>query len=748
MPDTQRPHLIRLYQKAYALSTRLTPAQKGRFFCFEMTIEATSSAVRAVRGIAPDPHSLFYPQATLQGDFVPPVAFAHILRCKKVSVGQVLRIAIPLGGIMPSMRYYEVFVAEASYQKQEPLTYSSSQVLRVGTVVLVPYGKKQVSGFVVSLTSKPDFATKQIAAAPYGVVLPESIIKLHAWMASYYPGGGALTQLFVPSGLEVKHRPEATAKEKAIVALPPLTQQQKKVVDTIHSSGKKTFLLHGETGSGKTRVYLEQAQRHIRNGKSVLILTPEISLVPQLQDVFGSVFGGRVVTMHSGLTRATRGRNWLKIISSTEPLVVIGTRSALFCPLSNIGLIVVDEAHEPAYKQESVPRYYGLRVAGQAAKIHESEIIYGSATPPVVEYYVASQTDTPTLRIDKTALPAAKSERLIIDLKDKSQFSRHPALSDTLLAAIERRLNDGEQSLLFLNRRGTARQILCQACGWQAACPNCDMPLTYHGDSHQMRCHTCGYHGRPPYACPRCGSDNIVYRSLGTKALVDALHSLFPQALIKRFDTDNLAAERLQEHFEDIKSGKIDILVGTQMLGKGLDLPRLSLVGIINADTSLGVPDFSSSERSYQLLHQAIGRVGRGHPLASGGGQIIVQSFNPDNPLLKAAVQQDWQQFYDQEIAERRQFGFPPFVFLLKITVSRKSSQSAEKFITKLHGDIKKLGLKIQLNDPTPGFYEKSHGKHNWQLIIKAKQRGQLTEVVRRLPAGDYTYDLDPINLL
>jgi primosomal protein N' (replication factor Y) len=643
------------------------------------------------------------------------------------------------------MRYYFVRVAEVTYQRDEPLTYASEDALVAGTLVKVPYGKKQVLGFVQSETSRPSFPTKDITTILTDGILPSCTLALFEWAQAYYPGaGGALAQAFIPNGITVRSRVGDSGMTVAKQPLPTLTEEQKAVIDQIKDTPKQAFLLHGETGSGKTRVYLEEAASCLESGRSVLLLAPEISLVPQLETAATTYLEAKVVVLHSGLTKATRTRNWLTVLRADQPIVIIGTRSALFAPCKNIGLIVVDEMHEPAYKQESTPRYHGLRIAAQAARLHDAKILYGSATPPVVEYYIASQTGTPILRMQKTAKPTEEVRRSVVDLRDTSLFSRHRSLSDPLLAAIGRRLVDGEQSLLFLNRRGSFRQILCQTCGWQAACPNCDIPLTYHGDEHRMRCHTCAYRSDPPINCPVCGSDDITYRSLGTKALVDSLQTLFPEALIQRFDTDNLAAEQLHKHFEAIHAGKVDILVGTQMLGKGLDLPKLSLVGIVNADTSLGMPDFSSAERSYQLLHQAIGRVGRGHL----SGEVIVQTFNPNDPLLQAATTQDWQALYDLELAERQSFRFPPFTFLLKISVSRKSSASAEAFTTKLHRQIIDTGLKIRVNDPTPSFYEKSHGYYNWQIVIRAQQRDQLVQLVRMLPKGDWSYDLDPINLL
>jgi primosomal protein N' (replication factor Y) len=643
------------------------------------------------------------------------------------------------------VEYLSVFVAEMGYQKPDPLTYAYPEALPAGTLVSVPFGRKSVPGVVIETTKKPLFEIKLITDILTPEALPETTLQLLSWLSSYYPSGsGAIASVFIPSGLQIKPRTSLPAYKKLAATLPTLTKQQADIINIITSSDKKSFLLHGETGSGKTRVYLERTEHYINKGRSALILTPEISLVPQLAETFGAYFGDKVVVMHSGLGRSQRNLAWQKIHTSAEPLIVIGTRSALFTPLKNIGLVVVDEMHEPAYKQESAPYYHGLRVAGQVARLHGAEAIYGSATPPVTEYYVAEQTHTPILRMDEPAKTVQAVTRSSVDLKDASLFSRDPHLSDTLLAAIEQRLTNHEQSLLFLNRRGTARLVLCQTCGWQALCPRCDTPLIYHGDQHVMRCHSCGYRDAPPLSCPVCSSGDIVYRSMGTKALVETLQDLFPQAVIKRFDTDNTAEEQLGRNFESVKSGAVDILVGTQMLGKGLDLPKLSLVGIVNADTSLSMPDFSSSERNYQLLHQAIGRVGRGHV----HGEVIVQSFNPENALLQAALHQRWDELYQHELKERAVFGFPPFVYMLKLAVSRKTLNAAEGFAGKLRKAVIDMKLPLEIQEATPAFYERLNDRYNWQVVIKSKQRSYLVEVVNRLPKGDYSYDLDPINLL
>lgn len=634
-------------------------------------------------------------------------------------------------------------MAEQRYQKLEPLTYASDKVLKVGTIVRAPYGKKVVAGFVHAKSSQPTFKTKEIEE-DLPVIIPLALRNLHTWMLEFYPAGsGSVTQLFVPSDIKLVAKKSENIKRHSEVP-PALTTQQKEVIEQIESSEKSNFLLHGETGSGKTRLYIERSRSYLDKGKSVIILTPEISLIPQLVEAFTTMTNYPVLEFHSGLTKTKRNKNWLDASLTTEPTVVIGTRSAIFVPLSDVGLIAVDEMHEPAYKQDAAPRYHGLRAAAKRAQLQQTEIIYGSATPPVTEYFMAQHSKVPVLRLTSTAKKSVKPGKHIIDIKDKSLFSRNRYLSDSLLDAITENLQKKEQSLLFLNRRGTARQVLCQNCGWQALCPKCDLPLTFHADTHQVRCHTCGYHTQPPFACPSCQSSEILYRSLGTKALADDLQRLFPEAKIGRFDTDNNVNETLTRNFADIHSGKVDILIGTQMLGKGLDLPHLTLVGIVNADTALHMPDFSSAERGYQLLHQAIGRVGRGHK----AGRIIIQTFQPSDPLVQAAANQTWQALYEHEIAERRQYLFPPFCHLLKITVSRRTSLSAENFIQGLAKEVRRFAKRAEIEEPSPSFHERSHGKYNWQLVIKARDRRELTAIVSSLPSGDYIYDLDPIHLL
>lgn len=649
------------------------------------------------------------------------------------------------------MRYYEIFVASQRYQKAEPLTYSSELDLSVGQVVVVPFGNREALGFISAKVPKPDFVTKPITRPLLSLSLPSPLRGLFKWMMGYYPAGsGSTAQLFLPSSLLTKKAETLEVKipkprVKKVAPLPPLTSEQKLALSEIESSNKHHFLLHGETGSGKTRVYIERTKTQLESGKSVLILTPEIALTPQLAEDFSAQFGELVIIIHSNITAKKRREYWLRIAGSTEPLIIIGPRSALFSPINNLGLVVVDEFHEPAYKQEQAPRYQAVRAAAALAGLHKAEIIYGSATPPVAEYYLAEATKMPIIRL-KSQAKSLKTEVVtdVINMTDKTLFGRHPMLSDKLLSAISETMERNEQTLIYLNRRGTARLVICQDCGWQALCPNCDLPLTYHGDGHHLRCHTCGHRAPAPLSCPKCGSMELHYKTMGTKALVETLQGFFPQARIRRFDTDLGVADRLDKHFADVRAGNVDILVGTQMLGKGLDLPKLSLVGVVAADTSLYLPDFTAAERSYQLLHQVLGRVGRGHR----DSRVIIQTYVPDNPVLRTAIEKDWLSFYKTELIERKTFLFPPFCYLLKITTSRKSSESAEKAIGDLHSKLLTTKLKLRLSDPAPSYYEHTHGMYHWQLVLKALDRNELLKAIATLPGSNWTYDLDPANLL
>lgn len=645
------------------------------------------------------------------------------------------------------MYYYHVLARLGSYHGTDFLTYSSTEQLTAGTMVMVSVRKETVPGIVMTAVPKPRFATKPVQRVVLQEPLPLTSLKLLRWLISYYPAPlGIIAQQFLPANLSGETKVESSKLKVQSTKVPILTTEQKTVMQQIEASEQSTFLLHGDTGTGKTRVYAELAKKALDKGQSVLILTPEIGLTPQLvKDFKRSFTNNTVVLLHSGLSPTERRTAWLDILRATEPTIVIGPRSALFSPLKTIGLIVVDEFHESAYKQEQAPYYQAVRVAAQLARIHGAKLVLGSATPSIQDYFTIEEKGLPILRMTTLASQKSvvKSSVEIIDMRDKRNLTTSPHLSNRLLEATQRVLENQEQSLIFLNRRGTARLVLCQVCGWQAACPRCDLPLTYHGDHHHLQCHTCGYRSTAPASCPECGSPNIIYKSIGTKSVVEALQKQFPQARVQRFDADSKKSERLEQHYAALQSGQVDILVGTQLLTKGLDLPKLALVGVVAADASLYFPDYTAEERTYQLLSQVIGRIGRGHRT----GTAIIQSYTPDNPTLRTIVKKDWPGFYQQQLEQRRHFLFPPFCHILKLSAARATAKAAQTAAEKLVTQLRAHPLRIEITGPAPSFYEKTAGKYRWQLIIKAKSRPELLKILRLLPSG-WTYDLDPSDLL
>lgn len=641
--------------------------------------------------------------------------------------------------------YVEVMVADSTYHGQEALTYSSDKKIPVGTIVRVQIKNKNALGFVVAITRKPRFPVKLVQSFELPP-LPQTLLELQNWLKAYYPAPlGVINGLFLPSG----NLSKVTTKEESKLKhnpgdLPPLTEDQEQAISNLKNPG--LHILHGETGTGKTRVYIELAKKNIKSGKSVLILTPEIGLTSQLVENLQSVFNpDLIVLLHSQMTDSARKKAWVKILNSDEPLIIVGPRSALFSPAAKLGLIVVDEFHETAYKQDRAPYYNAIYVAAKLASIHGATLVLGSATPSVADYALASERNRPIIRMLQTANsthnPLPKID--VIDIRDRKNFSKSGYLSNVMIQKISESLSRDEQSLIFLNRRGTSRLIFCEKCGWQALCPHCDLPLVYHGDGHYTQCHTCAYRSTSPMSCPDCRNATIVFRGAGTKAISDELKKMFPDKKIQRFDTDNKKTERIEEHFETIHRGDIDIIIGTQTIAKGIDLPKLGLVGIIAADTGLGFPDFSSQERNYQLLHQVIGRVGRGHR----SGNVVIQTYNPEGTVLKSVLKKDWEGFNLKELKERETYKFPPFYYLLKLSCRRSTAKAAEMASKKLSDQISASGYEVIIEGPAPSFYEKIQGKYQWQIVVKSRRRGELLKIIKKLPS-QWSYDIDPLNLL
>lgn len=662
--------------------------------------------------------------------------------------------------------YYRVLVASQRFHGHESLTYSSEDSLTVGQLVRVPLQRQAVVGIVSGSADAPSFATKPISESLPVLVPAEALALLH-WLNHYYPSPlGMITELFTPPALPKKlklsettsSRPENThPNARQNNTLPTLTTQQKAAFNAINQKPTGSFLLHGDTGTGKTRLYLELARNTLKAGLSVIILTPEIGLTKPMETIFQGMFGEQVLVTHSEMTPAERRTIWLTLATAERPYVVIGPRSALFAPVCKIGLIVMDEAHDSAYKQEQAPYYQTSRVAAQLAHLHGARFIMGTATPLISDYYMFQEKQLPIIRLTERATapvitsdtagitsaePTLAVTTTIIDQRNKDYFSRSPWLANSLLDAMQHAVEHGEQSMLFLNRRGSARLVLCENCGWQALCPHCDVPLTYHQDQYLMRCHSCDFSGAVPSNCPECNASDLIFRSIGTKALVEIIEKVFPDARVARFDRDTLKADRLQHQFENLQNGEIDIVIGTQAIAKGFDLPKLAVVGVIQADSGLQLPDFNAGERTYQILSQVSGRIGRGHR----AGKLFVQTFDPESQLIANALSKNYQAFYERELAERQTFQFPPYYYLLKLTSARANSKSAREAANKVAGSLRQYKHLI-VEGPTPRFIEKIAGKYAWHVIVKARQRSYLLDVIKNLPANTY-YDLDPSDLL
>lgn len=647
------------------------------------------------------------------------------------------------------MYYYEVLIGDLRYHGKSALTYASEAVLSKDSVVRIALRNKPVLGIVTQSVNEPAFTSKPIAAIATAPPLPPESLQLADWLYTYYPApfGSVIRQFLPPSTAFPKTeniQTTDTPKQTGPTA-PPLTTEQTAALHDIQSPGY--YLLHGITGSGKTRVYIELALRTLKAGRSVILLTPEIGLTAQLIASLTTSLSCPIYVLHSRQTAAERRDVWYAILCSTEPIVVVGPRSALFAPVHNIGLIVLDESHDQAYKNESAPHYRTERVAAKLAELHKAYMISGSATPSIEEYHMAQAKKRPILHLDSLAKQTdnslLQSDNLIVDMRERGNFIKSNILSDLLIDAMRLALTNHEQTLLFLNRRGTAGAILCNNCGWQSLCPHCDLPVTYHGDTHTVRCHICGRTWPLLNSCPECQHTELLLKSIGTKAVVEEVARLFPEARVHRFDSDIEKSDHIEQQLAELQDGSIDIIVGTQMITKGLDLPKLSVVGVLNADSSLLIPDYSANERTYQLLTQVIGRAGRGHRQ----GIVVVQTYNPDQPVIRAAVSQDWKTYVEHELLERKTFHFPPFTFLLKLTCARATSQAAEKAAHVLKRRLEETSQKIQIEGPSASFHPRERGKYRWQLIIKSSSRPRLVEIIQQLPSG-WAHDIDPTTLL
>lgn len=647
------------------------------------------------------------------------------------------------------MFYYEVAPTRIVRAGADVFTYSSKDRYAVGMVVEIPIGKNSGLGVVIGEVAKPSFATKDIIQGVSPKAIPAHLMELANWMASYYSTPLAtVLQTLLPRGIDKTRRetaiptPLAAIRDRTTIVL---NDDQRRVANSIIETEQETILLQGVTGSGKTEVYKALARHRINRGESVIVLVPEISLTSQIIDEFIHDFPDVIVT-HSKMTEAQRHKAWLEALTSTTPRVVIGPRSALFMPVSRIGAIIIDEAHEPSYKQEQAPRYSALRAAGVLGRFAGAVVVLGSATPSIADRYIAEQGGHAILRLD-TPARAATTPAVIrsIDMTKRDNFSRHRFLSTALIESIEASIAQKQQSLIFHNRRGSAATTLCEQCGWTADCPRCFVPLTLHADHFKLSCHICGHHQKVPTHCPQCQSADIIHKGIGTKLIESELRKQFPTASIARFDSDNATDQTVSSLYKQLYSGEIDIAIGTQVIAKGLDLPHLRTVGVIQADSGLSLPDFAASERAFQLLAQVVGRVGRDERAT----EVIIQTYQPTHPAIFYGIAQDYESFYQEALALRAKSHFPPFTYLLKLTTVYKTEAGAVNAAKQLAAQLKDvLHPDVRLMGPTPAFYERQHDTYRWQLVLKSPKREYLQAALAHLPSAHWQYELDPTSLL
>ena len=647
--------------------------------------------------------------------------------------------------------FYEVIPGKVFGKAGGVLTYESDNSLVPGQIVVVPLGRGKAVGVVSKKVAQPDFATKKILQVLYSTPLPAHLIATAKFVAEYYQVPLASTLgLILPNGVEKKRRKTeqmfgniAKTEQAAANAEIPLNQAQKKTLETLYQAPGATKLLHGVTGSGKTNIYLKMAKNALLAQKSTILLVPEIALTGQLVRVFEKYFGDKVVLIHSRQTEAERHLIFNSLLETDEPKIIIGPRSALFAPLKNLGLIIIDEAHEGTYHQENAPKYSAIRVASYMAGKLGIDLILGSATPTVEDYYLAEKKGALVILKEKAKTTAVKPEIKIIDLKNRDNFSKNRYFSNSLLAAIKNNLEQGQQTLIFHNRRGSAPLTICEDCGEEMLCPNCFLPLTLHADSYELACHTCGHTERVPLNCPKCGAPRIIHKGFGTKLLESELKKLFPSARVQRFDADNKKNEGLDATYTEVRDGKVDILVGTQTLAKGLDLPRLATVGVAQADAGLNLPDFMAEERTFQLITQVIGRVGRGH---SDKAEAFIQTFRPESPVINMAVESDYFGFYEYTVKKRRKAGFPPFMFMAKLEITMKTEAIVLK---KVRATVVSLtrDKRLLVSPPMPAFHEHTSRGYTWQIVVRAKSRKVLIEACKDLDPN-FRVTFDPVGLL
>lgn len=614
-------------------------------------------------------------------------------------------------------------------------TYRVPEALREalvpGMMVEVPFGKgdETLKGYCLRLSdvcAYPEDRVKEIIGL-LGTepAFSEENIELAGFMKRRW--GATLSSclaLFVPKkpGTKLKKGDEAAPRKAYTGPLPTLNREQQNAFDRVGKAldrqENKPFLLHGITGSGKTEIYMRLAQKVIDRGRTVILLVPEISLTPQLIHVLSERFGEeRIGVFHSGLTDVERSRRWEKARLGYYDIVT-GARSALFAPLSDVGLIILDEEHESSYQSDQMPHYHAREVACEMCRLKKIPLLLGSATPAVETYYRAEQGEIELLELTKRATGAVLPEMHAVDLCREMESGNTGIFSLELARELKANFERGEQSLLFLNRRGYASFVNCRACGFALRCPACYLPYTYHKEKNQLICHHCGKTVAMPAVCPSCGSPYIRTFGLGTQRVEEEARKLLPDARIERMDLNAAAKKGTYEAlYERMVNHDIDVLVGTQMIAKGFDFPDVTLVGIVSADMCLYDDDYHSAERTFALLSQAAGRAGR----KDKPGRVVLQSFAGQHYAVSNALKQDYKSFYKEEIASRRLMRVPPFSHLMQVVVTGANEDAVRQDVANFYACLKAYGQNkpFVLLGPAPASIARLDNKFRWKIMIK-----------------------------
>lgn len=627
------------------------------------------------------------------------------------------------------VRMIQIADAETLQQVQETIAPNAARQIDMITWLVAHASEKVTAKAILDATGASSAVLKTMLDKGIGIESYEEVYR--------EPLDPSLKDVPIPSRLT----------EEQEQALGPIER-------AIEENRNETFLLHGVTGSGKTEVYLRAIEKVLARGEEAIVLVPEISLTPQMTSRFKARFGHLVAVMHSALSQGEKYDEWRKI-DRGEVKVVIGARSAIFAPFKNIGLIILDEEHESTYKQEESPRYHAREVAIERAKHFRCPVILGSATPSLESYARTTKNVYTLLTLTKRAKQISLPSVDVVDMREQLQLGNRSMFSIPLADAISERLEKKQQIVLFLNRRGFSSFVLCRDCGTTVECPNCDISLTYHRASELLKCHYCGHEEHVPTQCPQCESEHIRFFGTGTQRVEEEITKLFPEARVIRMDVDTTSRKGSHEKLlRQFSEGEADILLGTQMIAKGLDFPNITLVGVLAADTTLHLADFRAAEKTFQLMTQVSGRAGR-HELP---GEVFIQTYSPEHYAIELAKEQHYEPFYEREMKTRKQFGYPPFYYFTLVQFSHEDVLKVNEFAQKATGFLREqLSTTTMIIGPTASAISRMNNRYRYQCLIKYKQESKLIPTLQQLIKiyrSDWiksgltmTVDMDPMSI-